>query len=108
MTFKWNNGEPPYKYKDGRLLLLVVCYVDDSHQECEAGLLEDAVRYSRTVGSNNHKNVYDPKDKKLGDEWQFVGWDWCQDEYAKGPTNVKIVKWAEFPAPPKGFSHMDS
>jgi len=108
MTLKWNNGEPPYKVKDGRLLLLVVCYIDDGNQECEAGLLEDAVRYSRTIGSNNHKNVYDKLDPELGDEWQFVGWDWCQDEYAKGPTNVKIVKWVEFPDAPRGFTHLDT
>lgn len=108
MKFQWNTGEPPFSKKDGRLLLLVVHYADDGNQECEVGLLEDAVRYSRTIGSNNHKNVYDDEDPELGNEWQFVGWDWCNDEYAKGPTNVKIVKWAEFPAAPRGFKHLDS
>lgn len=98
----WTDGEPPKEMRDGRMLLLIVCYEDDGDQGCDEGATDDVVRYWRTMGFNNCENL----DGEPG-EWQMVGWNWCNDVYCEGPKRVRIVKWMEFPDAPEGFGRDD-
>lgn len=73
--------------KDGRLLLLAVEAPEDHNDDDR---LEDTGGLSRTIGMNNF-------DADGEDVWQFVGWDWDNNEFLHGRGGQPIL-FAEFPA----------
>ncbi|GKS96917.1 hypothetical protein [Acidovorax sp. SUPP2825] len=81
--------------KDGTLLRLLV--------EFEHHATEDGEGPQPTIGSNTWDNHHD------FDEWQFAGWDWCQDRYTQGVG--KPVGWLPLlgtaPAAPKSVQPAD-
>lgn len=56
--------------KDGTLVRLLVEFEDHA--------TEDGEEPQPTIGSNTWDNHHE------FDEWQFAGWDWCQDRYTQG------------------------
>lgn len=70
--------------KDGTFLWLLVDYTDGSHP------LEDATQ-AWTIGFNCLETLGD-------DEWQFAGWDWCQDRFTEG--RGVVIDWRPCPIPP--------
>jgi hypothetical protein len=69
--------------KDGQLLWLKVDYTDGDYP------LEDA-QVAWTIGFNNLDDTGE-------DEWQFAGWNWCQDCFTEGAG--KVIDWRPLPKP---------
>jgi hypothetical protein len=65
--------------KDNTLLLLLV--IPDDHATEDAPIC-------RTIGGNNLAN-------DGLDQWQFAGWNWCQDEFTQGTGSV--IGWLPLP-----------
>lgn len=60
--------------KDGTIVRLLVQY--------EEGSFEDSDEPCPTIGTNSLANTGE-------DEWQFAGWDWCNDRFTQGHGEPK-------------------
>ncbi|MET4683719.1 hypothetical protein [Brevundimonas faecalis] len=72
--------------RDGTVLRLNVRYNADNREEAWTPL-EDSEE-SWTIGFNNFDNTGD-------DRWQFVGWDWSQDQLLEA-TGGTVIGWLPF------------